>query len=76
MNQQEYLNQFELNQIKITRTRLTFDEAVAVWHMHWDENFNSLIAAKFGVNQGRIAEILNEKAHIGSRERAFQLRSG
>jgi len=35
-----------------------------------------IIAAKLGINQGRIAEVLTEKLHVGSRSRAVELSTG
>jgi hypothetical protein len=76
MTPETYISSFDLNQIIERRARLTFDEAIAVWLMKWSGDHNQIISAKFGTNQGRIAEILTEKAHIGSRDEAFKLRSG
>lgn len=46
--------------------RLTFEEAVEVWHLVWAGWINSRIAAKFDVNQGRISEVRTGKLHPGS----------
>lgn len=73
MTPREFLSQFSLNQITETRTSLTFEEAIAVWVMHWSGVINSVIAAKFGTNQGRVADILTEKKHVDSRSRAFEI---
>ena len=48
----------------------SFEEAVAVWLMKWSGDHNHIIAAKMGINQGRIAETLTEKIHMGSRKQA------
>lgn len=46
--------------------RLTFDDAVTVWQMHWDGMYQSRIAARFDVNQGRVCEVLKGDLHPGS----------
>lgn len=38
--------------------RLTFDDAVSIWLRHWDGEYQHHIAASFGVNPGRINEVL------------------
>src|SRR5262245_31620902 len=42
---------------------LTFEDAIQVWHRHWDGEFQHRIAATFDVNPGRISEVLNEHKH-------------
>ncbi len=37
--------------------RLTFEDAVAIWHRLLSGEIQSRIAAEFDVNQGRVAEI-------------------
>jgi hypothetical protein len=76
MTPENYVSSLELNQIITRRASLTFEEAVAVWLMKWAGDHNHIIAAKLGINQGRIAETLTEKLHMGSREKAFMLSSG
>lgn len=76
MTPETYISSIDLNQITEHRASLTFEEAVAVWLMKWAGDHNHIIAAKLGTNQGRIAEILTEAKHIGSREKAFMLSSG
>jgi len=56
------------------KTTLTFDEAVQVWLMSWAGHYQHDIAAHFGVNSGRVSEVLKEKKHVGSREAAEKLR--
>jgi len=46
--------------------RLTFEDATRVWLLHWAGTYQHDIAAHFGVNQGRISEILNGYTHPGS----------
>lgn len=71
-----FISSLELNDVSITRTRLTPNEAIAVWLMKWSGDRHDIIAAKLGINQGRIAEVLMEQKHIGSRVAAFRLKSG
>lgn len=46
--------------------KLTFNDATQVWLMRWAGTYQHDIAAHFGVNQGRISEILNGYLHPGS----------
>ena len=46
---------------------LTFDGAVDVWKGHSLGEKQHHIAQAFGVNQGRINEVLKERRHVGSR---------
>lgn len=55
------------------KSSLSFDEAVEVWLFHWRGEFQHHTAARFGVNPGRVNEVLKLKKHIGSRETAEQL---
>ncbi|NAZ37186.1 hypothetical protein [Rubellimicrobium sp. CFH 75288] len=50
--------------------RLTFEDAVEVWRLHWTGWLHSRIAARFDVNQGRISEVLTGKRYPGSEEAA------
>ena len=47
---------------------LTFEEAVEVWPRFWSGEYQHLIAADYGVNPGRVNEVVKERKHIGSRE--------
>lgn len=47
--------------------QLTFEDAVEVWKRHFLRESQHHIAQAFGVNQGRICEILKERRHVGSR---------
>ncbi len=76
MTPENYVSAFNLNHITTRRASLSFEEAVVVWLMRWAGDHSHIIAAKLGTNQGRIAEVLTEKLHIGSREKAFLLSSG
>lgn len=49
---------------------LSFSDAITVWLMRWSGSFQHDIAAHFGVNQGRISEILNGHTWPGSEDAA------
>lgn len=49
---------------------VTFDEAVEVWRLHELGVAQHRIAARFGVNPGRVNDVLKERKHIGSRKKA------
>ncbi len=76
MTPENYVSAFSLNQITARRSSLTFSEAVAVWLLRWAGDHSHIIAAKLGTNPGRVADVLTEKKHRGSREKAFSLSSG
>lgn len=46
--------------------RLTFDDAVEIWHRHWSGEYQHHIAASFGVNPGRVNDVLKHRKHVGS----------
>lgn len=52
---------------------LTFTQAIHVWIMHWKGEQQQDIAARLGTNQLRVDAVLNERQHVGSRERAQSL---
>ena len=58
-----------------TTYRLTFDDAVDVWLRYWAGEFQHDIAAFYGINQGRVNEVLNERSHLGSKATAAGKRS-
>lgn len=45
---------------------LTFDDAVDIWLRHWAGEYQHTTAAAYGVNQGRINEVLKGRLHVGS----------
>lgn len=47
--------------------KLTYEDAVKVWNLHWEGHIQSRIAAVFGTNQGRVNEVLKERKFVGSR---------
>jgi hypothetical protein len=46
--------------------RLTFDDAVDIWLRHWAGEYQHAIAAGYGVNPGRVNEVLKGHKHPGS----------
>lgn len=50
--------------------RLTFDDAIEIWHRHWNGEYQHNIAARFGVNPGRVNEVLKHHRHPGSEDAA------
>jgi hypothetical protein len=55
--------------------RLTFDDAVDVWLRYWRGEYQHHIAAPYGVNPGRVNDVLKERVHFGSKDLATQKRS-
>ena len=53
--------------------RLTLRDAVEVWLRRWQGHFQHHIAADFGVNQGRISEVLTGKRFPEARELALKM---
>lgn len=54
--------------------RLSFDDAVNVWLRYWAGEFQHHIAASFGVNPGRINEVVKRRKHVGSEQVALTKR--
>jgi len=54
--------------MKNSSYHLTPDDAVQVWLRHWQGEYQHAIAASFGVNQGRVNEVLKGKRHVGSEQ--------
>jgi hypothetical protein len=52
--------------MKSSTYQLTLDDAVQVWLRHWRGEYQHCIAASYGVNQGRICEVLKGKRHAGT----------
>ena len=52
------------------KPNLIFDEAVEVWRLRKLGLAQHRIAAQFGVNPGRVNDVLKEREHIGSRDKA------
>jgi hypothetical protein len=55
--------------------RLTFDDAVDVWLRYWRCEYQHHIAAPYGVNPGRVNDVLKERVHFGSKDLATKKRS-
>ena len=51
------------------KPNLTFDEAVEVWRLHKLGVVQHWIAARFGINPGRVSDVLKERKHIGSSDK-------
>jgi predicted XRE-type DNA-binding protein len=49
-----------------TSPEVTFDMAIQFWLYRWSGMNQHDIAALFGVNQGRVSEVLNGYRHPGS----------
>lgn len=54
--------------------RLTRDDAVVIWHLHWEGEFQNRIAAQFDVNPGRVNEVLKGRRFPESRAIAMRTR--
>jgi hypothetical protein len=55
--------------------RLNFNDAIDVWLRHWAGEYQHHIAAAYGVNSGRINDVLKERSHVGSKQAAASKRS-
>ena len=64
-----------MDSAKTPSRRLSNEDAVAVWLLHWEGHFQNRIAAMFDVNPGRINEILKGHRHQGSKAEAAIRRS-
>ncbi len=53
--------------------QLTFDDAVNIWLRHWAGEYQHVIAASYGVNPGRVNEVLKGHRHAGSEEEAARI---
>lgn len=59
-----------MDNVRIPSHRLTYEEAVQVWLLHWDGHFQNRIAAMFDANPGRISDVLKGRKHPGSEQTA------
>lgn len=55
--------------------RLTYVDAVNIWLRYWSGEYQHNIAASYGVNPGRVNEVLKGHRHIGSQADATVKRS-
>lgn len=46
--------------------QLTYQDAVEIWQRHWSGEYQHHIAASFGVNPGRVNDVLKGRKHLGS----------
>ncbi|MCM2456047.1 hypothetical protein HGO37_11695 [Rhizobium sp. CG4] len=53
--------------------QLTEADAAQIWVRHWKGEYQHVIAATFGVNQGRVNEVLKGHRHPGSKDIARQI---
>jgi len=53
---------------------LTFDEAVLAWTLRLGGEKQHVIAAMFGTNAGRIAEVMTGDVHPRAKQEAVKLR--
>jgi len=54
--------------------QLTEADAVKVWLRYWDGDYQHHIAASFGVNPGRVNEVIKRRRLVGSEAIAKQVR--
>jgi hypothetical protein len=54
--------------------QLTHEDAVQVWLRRWQSEYQHNIAASFGVNQGRVCEVLKGIRHPDALHVALQKR--
>ena len=50
--------------------QLTFDDAIDVWLRHWSGEYQHHIAASYGVNPGRVNDVLKGRKHAESEQAA------
>lgn len=58
------------NTTKAKPYRLTFADAVEIWPRHWLGEYQHNIVAAYGVNPGRVNDVLKERLHSGSKAAA------
>jgi len=64
-----------MDSVRIPSHRLTYDEAVQIWLLHWEGHFQNRIAAMFDTNSGRVNDVLKERKHLGSKADAMKRRA-
>jgi len=55
---------------KLKPYRLVYEDAINIWRRYWHGEFQHNIAASYGVNPGRVNDVLKERAHYGSKSAA------
>lgn len=58
------------NTTRLKPYRLAYEDAINIWLRYWHGEFQHNIAASYGVNPGRVNEVLKERAHHGSKAAA------
>ena len=61
---------------KLPSYTLTENDAINVWHMYWDGEYQNRIAAEYDVNPGRINEVIKERNFLGSQQKAKKSYNG
>lgn len=61
--------------MKTDKRSLSFQDAIDVWLRHWSGEYQHHIAASFGVNPGRVSEVLKARKHTGAEDVARSIRS-
>lgn len=46
--------------------RLTYQDAIRIWHRYWRGEFQNRIAADYDVNPGRVNDVIKGRLHPGS----------
>jgi len=55
--------------------RLTLEDAIEIWRRRWLGEAQHVLAAAFGVNQGRIADVLSGRRFPEAKEIALEGRA-
>ena len=50
--------------------KLTYEDAIEIWHRRWTSEFQHRIASSYDVNPGRVSEVLKEHKDPGSKQEA------
>ena len=58
-----------------TPYQITESDAVSIWKRHWSGEYQHHIAASFGVNPGRVNDVIKGRKHAGSEELAMRERA-
>jgi hypothetical protein len=64
-----------MSQVNPEPYRLSYDDAVDVWTRYLSGEFQHHIAASYGVNPGRVSDVLKGRKHPGSETDARSRRS-
>jgi hypothetical protein len=52
--------------VNVPPYRLSFDDAVDIWLCHWAGEYQHNIAASYGVNPGRVNDVIKHRKHPDS----------